>query len=96
MRLRLAVFRSNKSIYGQLIDDNQQKTILSISEKKLSPAKGEPKLTKIEKAKLMGKLLAKEALKKKIEEVFFDRRHYRYHGRVKAFAEGAREGGLRF
>lgn len=96
MRLRLAVFRSNKSIYGQLIDDGQQKTILSVSEKKLGHAKVGSKLTKTEKAKLMGKLLAKEALEKKIKEVTFDRRHYRYHGRVKAFAEGAREGGLKF
>jgi large subunit ribosomal protein L18 len=96
-RPRLVVFRSLKYIYGQLIDDDQQKVILSSSNvgkkvpKNLKDAKN-----KLEASKEVGKALAESAVKKKINEVIFDRNGYLYHGRVKAFADGAREGGLKF
>jgi large subunit ribosomal protein L18 len=93
-RPRLSVFRSNKAIYVQLIDDEQRKTLVAASEKELAK-KTEKKITKTEKAKLIGELIAKKALKKKIKAVVFDRGSYRYHGRVKALAEGARKGGLK-
>ncbi len=89
---RLSVFRSNKYMYAQLIDDESQKTILGISENKLGESKG----TKFDKSKELGLLVAKEALSKKIKKVVFDRGRYIYKGRVKALAEGAREGGLIF
>ncbi len=92
-RPRLNVFRSNKYTYGSLVDDVQGKTILAVSEKEL---KGTNKTTKTEKAFELGKLLAAKAVKKDIKKVIFDRAGYRYHGRVKALAEGAREGGLEF
>ncbi|OGH09034.1 MAG: 50S ribosomal protein L18 [Candidatus Levybacteria bacterium RBG_16_35_6] len=88
---RLSVFRSNKFIYAQIIDDKSGKTLLGISEKEL-----DKKGIKSEKAKELGKLLAKKATAKKIKEVVFDRGRYAYHGRVKKLAEGAREGGLIF
>lgn len=90
-RPRLSVFRSNRYIYVQLIDDETQRTLLGLSENELSQ-KGQ----KIERAKKLGLLLAKKALLKKIKKVVFDRGASRYHGRVKAFAQGAREGGLEF
>lgn len=89
---RLSVFRSNKYIYAQLIDDEQGKTILGFSEKQLG--KGEKRKT--EKARELGKTLAKTAIEKHIKQVVFDRGSYAYHGRVKALAKGAREGGLQF
>ena len=89
---RLCVFRSNKHIYVQLIDDIKKKTILSASDQKLKKGK----MTKVDLAKEIGKLIAQKALEKKIEKVIFDRGPYKYHGRVKAVAEGAREGGLKF
>ncbi len=92
-RPRLSVFRSNKKVYAQLIDDGARKTLVAASEKDI---KSKNKLTKTEKARLVGELLAKKSLKKKIKEVVFDRGPYRYHGRVKALAEGARKGGLKF
>ena len=94
-RPRLSVFRSLKHIYAQIIDDQKGVTLVAASEKDLSPASLKGK-TKTEKAKLVGLALAKKALKKKITQVAFDRGPYRYHGRVKALAEGAREGGLKF
>ena len=90
---RLCVFRSSKYIYAQLIDDVTGKTLLSLSDKKLKMKKGQ---TKTDKARQIGKMLAKVALEKKIEKVVFDRGGYQYHGRVKALAEGAREGGMKF
>lgn len=90
---RLSVFRSNKHIYAQVIDDEQGKTIMSISEKQLEKKE---KLVKLEKARELGKVLAKMANEKHIKQVVFDRGGYAYHGRVKALAEGAREGGLAF
>lgn len=90
---RLSVFRSNKYIYAQLIDDKGHKTILGLSEKKLDDLKGK---RKTEKAHLLGLELAKMALDKKIKKVIFDRGGYAYHGRVKGVAQGAWEGGLKF
>lgn len=92
-RPRLSVYRSNVAMYAQIIDDGKGKTLVSVSEKNLT--KGE-KLTKSEKAKMLGTLVAKKAKEKKITSVVFDRGSYAYHGRVKQLAEGAREGGLQF
>ncbi len=96
-RPRLVVFRSNKHIYGQLVDDVDSKTITSTSslsqELKTEVGKAE---SKVETAKLVGKHLADLAKKKKINRVVFDRAGYQYHGRIKALADGAREGGLDF
>jgi large subunit ribosomal protein L18 len=89
---RLSVFRSNKFMYAQIIDDAQGKTLLGISEKVVKDA-GK---TKIDRAKAVGTALAKMAHEKKIKTVVFDKGSYAYHGRVKALAEGAREGGLSF
>ncbi|MBI4084479.1 MAG: 50S ribosomal protein L18 [Candidatus Levybacteria bacterium] len=87
---RLSVFRSNQYMYAQIIDDAAGRTLLSISEKKL------PKASRLEKAKMVGMEIAKLAGEKKVKHVVFDRGRYAYHGRVKAVAEGAREGGLQF
>jgi large subunit ribosomal protein L18 len=89
---RLSVFRSNKEISVQLIDDVSGKTLVATSSKALKDAKG----TKIEVAAAVGKALAEKAGKAAIETVAFDRNGYLYHGRVKALADGAREGGLKF
>lgn len=88
---RLSVFRSNVAISAQLIDDIHAKTLVGITEKQMKDIKG----TKKEKARTLGMHLAKIAKEKKIDKAVFDRGRYRYHGRIKAFAEGAREGGLR-
>ena len=93
-RPRLAVFRSNKEIYAQLIDDSEGKTIAAASS--LEKEIADQKVTKIEQAKLVGGLIAKKAKDIKIENVVFDRGGYLYHGRVKSLAEAAREGGLKF
>ena len=96
-RPRLVVFRSLKYIYGQLIDDDHNKVILSASNvgKKL-PKNIKDAKTKIEASREVGKTLGSLAVKSKINEVIFDRNGYLYHGRIKAFADGAREGGLKF
>ena len=93
-RPRLAVFRSNKEIYAQVVDDVTGKTISAASsrDKDISSAKG----TKSEIATLVGKSVAEKALKAGVETIAFDRGGYQYHGRVKSLAEGAREGGLKF
>ncbi len=92
-RPRLNVFRSNTDIYGQLIDDVAGKTLLSISTKTQGlDCTG----NRVEQAKTVGKALAEKAQDLSIEGVVFDRGGYLYHGRVKAFADGAREGGLKF
>ncbi|MDP2671817.1 MAG: 50S ribosomal protein L18 [bacterium] len=90
---RLNVFRSNTHIYASLIDDTVGKTLLSVGDRVLKEGKNQKKT---EKAFAAGKLLAEKALKEKIKKVVFDRSGYLYHGRVKALAEGAREGGLEF
>jgi len=99
-RPRLCVFRSNKHIYANLINDEKNCIILTASDKdakKSKVEKTENKITgKIASAYKIGELIAQKALKNKIEKVVFDRGGYKYHGRVKALAEGARKGGLKF
>jgi large subunit ribosomal protein L18 len=90
-RPRLSVFKANRHIYAQLIDDSAGKTLASASSLELKS-----KAKKIDTAKEVGKLLAAKALAKKIKAVKFDRGGFAYHGRIKALAEGAREGGLEF
>ena len=89
-RPRLSVYKSTVHIYGQLIDDDKQVTLAAMSDLKVKTGK------KVEKAEKVGEELAKLALAKKIKKVTFDRNGFRYHGRVKALAEGARKGGLEF
>lgn len=94
---RLVVYRSLKYIYGQIVDDVQNKVLVSTSNlSKDIPEKVKKAKTKIEASREIGKVLASLAKKKNIEQVVFDRNKYIYHGRVKALAEGAREGGLKF
>ena len=95
-RPRLSVFRSNKFIYAQLIDDEKSESLVEVTDKGVKESKSKKPGTKIERANLVGKELAKKAKRKKISEVVFDRAGYRYHGRVRALAEGARKGGLKF
>lgn len=92
IRPRLVVFRSNAHIYGMLVDDSNGKTLVSAGDKTIT----KKDMTKVEKAKEVGKLVAEKALKEKIKTIVFDRSGYLYHGRVKALADGAREGGLKF
>jgi large subunit ribosomal protein L18 len=106
-RPRLCVFKSNKHIYAQLIDDKKGQTLVAASDQDYSPpkvpAKGrkgkrgsEERKSKVAIAFEVGKLIAKKAIENKFEKVVFDKAGYRYQGRVKALAEGAREGGLKF
>ncbi len=92
IRPRLSVFRSQKHLLAQLIDDEAGKTLVAVSDKNV---KGDKK-TKKEKSFLVGKLLAGKAKEKKIKRVVFDRGGYVYTGRVKELADGARDGGLEF
>jgi large subunit ribosomal protein L18 len=87
-RPRLAVFRSNKHLSAQLIDDAKGATILSAEDREIKAEKGKT-------ADEVGKLVAKKANEKKITQAVFDRRSYKYHGKIKAVAEGARSGGLK-
>ncbi|GAA0127319.1 MULTISPECIES: 50S ribosomal protein L18 [Clostridium] len=93
-RPRLAVYRSSKNIYAQIIDDVTGKTLVSASslEKDFTLKAGSNK----DAAKVVGELVAKKALEKGIEEVVFDRGGFVYHGRIQMLAEGAREAGLKF
>ena len=91
---RLSVFRSNSEIYVQLIDDNNGKTIAAASSRDKDIAA--QKVTKTEKSKLVGLAIARKATELGIQKVVFDRGGNLYHGRVKAIAESAREGGLQF
>ncbi|RQD77443.1 MAG: 50S ribosomal protein L18 [Candidatus Syntrophonatronum acetioxidans] len=94
-RPRLNVFRSLKHIYAQIIDDLNGRTLVSVSS--LDPEIQENgKTGNIDTARQVGEVLARKALENEIREVVFDRGGYRYHGRVKALAEGAREKGLKF
>lgn len=98
---RLSVFRSNRHIYCQLIDDEKGITIVSASDlefknKLKKEEKQKLKINKIDSAYEIGKLIAERALKAKITKVVFDRGRYKYHGKIKALAQGAREGGLSF
>jgi large subunit ribosomal protein L18 len=96
-RPRLTIFRSLKHVYAQIVDDSTGKTLVAVSDLtkglrgEFVGAKGQVAI-----AKLVGQHTAKQALEKKITEVVFDRNGYRYHGAVKAMADGAREGGLKF
>jgi len=91
---RLAVFRSNSDIYVQLIDDNDGKTLAAASSRDKDIAA--QKNTKVEKSKLVGQAIARKASELGLKDVVFDRGGNLYHGRVKAVADGAREGGLNF
>lgn len=94
---RLTIYRSLNQVYAQIIDDSTGNTLVSASSlskelaEEIKNSKG-----KISKSKLVGSLIAKKAIEKKISAVVFDRNGYRYHGRVQAIAEGAREAGLKF
>lgn len=90
-RPRLSVFKSNKGIYGQLIDDVNGKTLAAISSKELGKTG-----VNVEISKEAGQKLAAKAKEAGIESIVFDRNGYPYHGKVKSFADGAREGGLKF
>ncbi len=89
---RLSVFRSGRHIYAQLINDEKSKTLLSASDLELKKEKGK----RIDSARAVGKLIAQKAREAKITAAIFDKGGFKYHGRVKALAEGAREGGLKF
>ncbi len=93
-RPRLSVFRSNKEIYAQIIDDINNKTITAASS--MEKSFGNDKITKIDVAKIVGKLIAERAIAAGVESVVFDRNGYLFHGRVKTLADAAREGGLKF
>jgi len=93
-RPRMSVYRSNRDIYVQLIDDNAGTTLVSASSAIVGIR--DLKATKIEKSAMVGKLIAEKAKEAGIETVVFDRNGYLYHGRVKSLAEAAREGGLIF
>ena len=91
---RLSVFRSNKAIYAQLIDDHAGKTLAAASS--ISKEVDDNKITKTEAAREVGKVIAENAKQAGISDIVFDRNGYLYHGRIKSLAEGAREGGLKF
>ncbi|MFN3822046.1 MAG: 50S ribosomal protein L18 [bacterium] len=96
-RPRLVVYRSNRHIYAQLVDDLHRRTITGCSSLILTNGEGvKSSPSKVEVARLVGRQLAQLALSKGITQVVFDRNGRRYHGRIRALAEGAREGGLQF
>jgi large subunit ribosomal protein L18 len=95
-RARLSVFRSSKHIYAQVIDDIKGETLASASSLEKSLREGLKTGANIDAAKTVGKVLAERAAAKGVKEVVFDRGGYLYHGRVKALADAAREGGLKF
>lgn len=92
-RPRMSVFRSNKEIYVQVIDDINGRTLVSASSRTIE---GAGTVAKIEQAKMVGKNIADKAIAAGITTVAFDRNGYLYHGRIKALADAAREGGLKF
>jgi len=91
----MSVYRSNKGVYVQFIDDLEGRTLMAASSQEKTIQEKE-NLNKSQMAEAVGELAAKKALEKGIEQVLFDRNGYLYHGRVKALAEGARKGGLKF
>ena len=93
-RYRVSVSKSLNNLFAQIIDDKQNKTLVSASSIEKEIKKN--KIKKIEKSTLIGEVLAKRAKEKNINEVYFDRGQYRYHGRVKNFAETLRKNGLKF
>lgn len=92
-RPRVSIFRSNKYIYAQFVNDEEAKTLLSLSSKNV---RADSKMSKVQVATVVGEELAKKAKTKKIKRIVFDRGGYRYHGRVKALAESLRKGGMEF
>ena len=94
-RFRLCISRSSKNISAQIIDDNKNVTLLSASSMEKEIKSGS-KVNKTELSKIVAEKLAKKALEKKITKIFFDRGVYKYHGRVKVFAETLRENGMEF
>jgi len=95
-RKRLSVFRSSKHIYAQVIDDDRGATLASASSLEETAREGLKTGASVDAAKAVGKLIAQRAQQKGVKDVIFDRGAYLYHGRVKALAEAAREGGLNF
>jgi large subunit ribosomal protein L18 len=95
-RARLSVFRSSKHIYAQVIDDNKGQTVVSASSIEKSMRESMKTGANISAAKAVGKLVAERAKQKGVNDVVFDRGGYRYHGRIKALADAARENGLKF
>ncbi len=95
-RKRLTVFRSSKHIYAQVIDDTEGSTLVSASSIEKTTRDGLKTGAGVEAAKAVGKLIAQRAQEKGVKDVIFDRGSYLYHGRIKALAEAAREGGLNF
>jgi large subunit ribosomal protein L18 len=95
-RPRLTVFRSSKNVYAQLIDDEQGITLCAASTRDKGVREELGGMTKAEQAKKVGTILAERAKEKGVSKVRFDRGHYKFHGRIKALAEAAREGGLEF
>ena len=95
-RPRLSVFRSSKQIYAQIIDDEKGQTLVAASSIEKANRESLKTGANIEAAKVVGKLLAERAAEKGVTQVVFDRGAYMFHGRVKALADGAREGGLQF
>ena len=93
-KLRITVFKSTKNISAQIIDDKMRKTLVSASSNEKEVRK--TKVKKIEQSNILGELLAKRAIEKKIDNVYFDRGGYKYHGRVKALADSLRKNGLKF
>ena len=94
-RYRLSIFRSSKNISAQIIDDSKNITLLSASSVE-KDIKSNQKINKIELSKIVAEKLAKKALEKKITKIFFDRGIYKYHGRVRIFAETLRKNGMDF
>ncbi|MBI2868282.1 MAG: 50S ribosomal protein L18 [Chloroflexi bacterium] len=95
-RPRLSVFRSLNHIYAQVIDDSQGRTLVAASTVDAEIKNGKDEKTKTDIARVVGQNLARRALEKGIQQVAFDRGGFKYHGRIKALAEAAREGGLKF
>ena len=95
-RPRLCVFRSLSHIYAQVIDDESGRTLVAASDLEKESQASADSTSKTGRASLVGRLLGQRAFKKGIKEIVFDRGGYRYHGRVKALAEAAREAGLKF
>ena len=93
-RYRISVSKSLRNVFAQIIDDKKKKTLVSASSIEKEVKKN--KIKKIEKSTLIGEILAKRAKEKNINEVYFDRGEYKYHGRIKAFAETLRKNGLKF
>lgn len=92
-RFRLSVSRSNRYLYLQIIDDNAEKTVVAVHTKEVPNV---DKMSRMEQAEALGKLIAKKALAKNVKKVVYDRGRFKYHGLVRAAAEGARKEGLKF